>query len=225
MTRQLAFDLPVRESRARGDFFVSDANALAMARVDAVETWPNGKLVLVGPQGSGKTHLAHVWAEANGALGFELGDLTALDVVKVGSPAFVECEAERLDGPAAEALFHLHNHMQSQDLALLLLAQRPPSQWEIALPDLKSRMEATDVVRIKAPDDDLLAAVLLKQFADRQVQVSPSVINYLVTHMKRSFAEAEWLVEALDRASLAEGRAVTRPLAQAVLDNRPRPAA
>ncbi len=221
MAEQLTFNLPTRVSRARGDFFVSEANALAVARLEAVETWPNGKLVLVGPKGSGKTHLAHVWAEAQGARGLAVADLPGLDVIDVKDPLFVECDTVELDGAIAETLFHLHNHMAAAKLPLLLLAQHPPAQWDIALPDLKSRMEATDIVRIEAPDDALLAAVLLKQFADRQLQVQPAVISYLVTHMQRSFAEAEWLVDALDKAALAQGRAVTRPLAQSVLDNRP----
>ncbi len=217
MAEQLIFDLPVRESRKRGDFFVSDANALAVARLDAVESWPNGKLVLVGPAGSGKTHLAHVWAEANGAMTGTVSGLLSLDIPEIDTPVVLETH-DLMDAAEEEALFHVHNHMTAQRLPFLLIARRPPSQWDIALPDLKSRMEATDIVRINAPDDALLAAVMLKQFADRQVQVSPQVIRYLTTQMQRSFAEAERLVEALDKAALAEGRAVTRPLAQRVLD-------
>lgn len=218
MAEQLTFDLPVRVSRARGDFFVSEANALAIARLDAVESWPSAKLGLVGPAGSGKTHLAHVWAEAHGARGLAVGALPGMNVTTVDGARFVECGDGRMPADAEEALFHLHNHMVARRLPMLLLSRTPLSQWDIALPDLKSRMEATDIVRIEAPDDALLAAVMLKQFADRQVQVAPQVIRFLTTHMKRSFAEAERLVDALDKVALAEGRAVTRPLAQRVLD-------
>ena len=222
MAEQLTFDLPTRVSRARGDFFVSEANALAVARLDAVETWPNGKLVLVGPEGSGKTHLGFVWAEAVGARRASIGSLIVSEIPELDTPVFIECQDELpRDARDEENLFHLHNHMASAKLPLLFLARRPPAQWDIALPDLKSRMVATDIVRIDPPDDALLSAVLLKQFADRQLQVQPAVISYLVTHMQRSFAEAEWLVDALDKAALAQGRAVTRPLAQSVLDNRP----
>lgn len=222
MSKQLVFDLPVRESRSRGDFFVSDANALAVARLDAIETWPNSKLVLVGPEGSGKSHLGHVWAEAHGGLPVAtVGTLPACDIPQIDRPVAIEVQDHLAGTPKEEeALFHFHNHMQAQGLPLLLIARTPPSQWDIALPDLKSRMEATDIVRIDAPDDALLAAVLVKQFADRQVQVAPTVIAYLVSHMDRSFAEAERLVAELDKAALAEGRAVTRPLAQRVLDKR-----
>ncbi|NNE80860.1 MAG: chromosomal replication initiator DnaA [Silicimonas sp.] len=226
MAEQLTFDLPVRESRKRGDFFVSDANALAVAKLEAVETWPNGKLVLVGPEGSGKTHLGHVWAEANDALPGTVGGLLASDIPQINTPVLLETMDHNgpMDAAEEEALFHFHNHMISQGLPFLMLARRPPAQWNIALPDLKSRMEAADIVRIEPPDDALLAAVLLKQFADRQIEVAPSVINFLVTHMNRSFAEAERLVEELDRTALAEARAVTRALAQRVLDKGPQDA-
>ena len=223
MTRQLAFELPAKVSRKRGDFFVSDANSLAVTRLEAIDTWPNRKLVLVGPEGSGKSHLAAVWAEANGGQPVTtVGALPCCDIPEIEGPVAIEVQDHLGATPKEEeAFFHFHNHMQSHGYPLLMIAREPPSQWEIALPDLKSRMEATDIVRIEAPDDALLAAVLLKQFADRQLQVSPNVISYLVTHMRRSFAEAERVVADLDRTALAEGRAVTRPLAQAVLDNRP----
>ena len=217
MPRQLIFDLPVRVSRARGDFFVSDANRLAIARLEDTGGWPQGKLALTGPEGSGKTHLVHVWAEAQAARILEPEDLSVLDVGRVAVPVAVD----RADGIGVEgetALFHLHNYMAAQGLPLLIVGREAPARWTVALADLKSRLEATDVVRIEPPDDALLAAVLVKHFADRQIDVAPSVIDYLMARMDRSFAAAQRLAEALDRASLLEGRAVTRTLARAVLD-------
>lgn len=218
MPQQLTLNLPFRISRARGDFFLSDANQLAVARLDAPDTWPNKKLILTGPQGSGKTHLAHLWAEARNATLLTTADLTTIDIPSLATPIAIEVEA--LTQAEEEPLFHTHNHITAQGLPLLLIARKPPRQWSLTLPDLKSRMEATDTVRIQPPDDALLAAVMVKQFNDRQIEVPPNVIAYLTTHMDRSFAEAERLVTALDQAALAEGRAITRPLAQRVLDNR-----
>ena len=212
MARQLAFDLPVRVSRSRGDFFVSDANARAVARLEDTGGWPNGKLVLVGPEGSGKTHLGHVWAEAENAL-----FLPSISAQSSLPDAPVVLEIGDFTPESEEALFHLHNHLGHQRLPFLVLARTPPAQWPLTLPDLKSRMEATDIVRIEPPDDALLAAVLVKQFADRQLAVGPSVVDWLVRNMERSFAEAQRIVAALDAAALAEGRAVTRRLAQQVL--------
>ena len=220
MAEQLTFDLPARESRARGDFFVSEANALALARLETPATWPNRKLVLVGPEGAGKSHLAHVWAEMTGGRVLLPGDLPGLDIPAVDALLAID-NADTISPEQEEALFHLHNHMGSSALPLLLTARLPPARWPLTLPDLKSRMAATDSVRIDPPDDALLAAVMVKQFADRQLNVSPQVITWLVTHMDRSFAAAQHLVARLDHAALAEGRAITRPLAQKVLNASP----
>ena len=220
MAEQLAFDLPVRTALGRGDFFVSEANALALARIEAPDTWPNGKLVLVGPEGAGKTHLAHVWAGMTGARMIGPDDLPDLDVGGLNR-ALVLDDADRIPGDMEVALFHIHNHLAASGLPLLLTARSAPSRWTITLPDLKSRLEAAEVARIDAPDDALLAAVLMKLFADRQLSATPPTITWLTAHMDRSFAEAARIVAALDAVSLAEGRKVTRDLAARVLDNGP----
>ncbi len=217
MAEQLTFNLPVRPSLARGDFFLSEANALAMARLERPQDWPLNKLILVGPEGAGKSHLANVWAEMQGARLMLPEALASLDIGAVDRAVALD-NADRLDATAETPLFHLHNRLASLGLPLLLTAATAPSRWTIHLPDLQSRMEATDVVRIEPPDDALLAAVLVKQFADRQLDVSPRVISWLVRRMDRSFAEAQRIVAALDRVALSEGRAITQPLARRILD-------
>lgn len=222
MAEQLTFQLPVRTALGRGDFFVSGANALAVQRLDDTATWTNGKLALIGPEGAGKTHLAHVWATANGGLPITtVGALPCCDIPDIDGPVAIEIQDHL--GPATakeeEALFHFHNHMAAQNLPLLLIARQPPARWSITLPDLKSRMSATDVVQIEAPDEALLSAVLVKLFTDRQLQIDPTLIPYLITHSERSFAAITHLVAALDAAALTEKRPITRPLARRVLDN------
>lgn len=218
MAEQLTFDLAVRPSLGRGDFFVSSANALALARLDTPDTWPNLKLVLVGPEGAGKSHLAHVWADEVGARMISAADLSALDIGAIETPVVLD-DADQTGQPGETPLFHLHNHLAASGLAFLATARTAPSRWDIALPDLKSRMEAAEVAQIEAPDDALLQAVLMKLFNDRQINVTPPTIAWLTTHMDRSFAEAQRIVAALDARALAEGRRVTRDLAQQVLDN------
>ena len=220
MAEQLTFDLPIRTSLERGDFFVSDANALAVARLENATSWTNNKIALVGPKGAGKTHLGHVWAEATGGALISLAELDAADVVHISTPLAVEIP----EAPYAQdeqSLFHLHNHMAASQLPFLMIARTPPARWPLALPDLKSRMEATDLVQIEPPDDALLAAVLVKQFTDRQLRVAPALISWLTKRMDRSFGEAQRLVSEIDAASLSEGRAVSRALAQRILDNAP----
>lgn len=217
MAQQLILDLPIRTSLDRGDFFVSEVNQLALARLEEPTTWPNGKLVLVGPEGAGKTHLAHIWAEQEGARLVQPPDLERLDIGKLDGSVALD-DADRIEGTAERALLHLHNQVAASGHSLLLTARRVPRYWKVGLPDLRSRMEATDMVRIDAPDEALLAAVLMKLFADRQNAVTPSAISWLTRHMDRSFAEAQRIVAAIDGRALAERRKVTRDLAAEVLD-------
>lgn len=221
MIRQLAFDLPAQEAWRREDFFVSPANAVALAAIEGWRDWPLGKLMLVGPEGSGKTHLAHLWCAASGGrmvAGAKLAAADLAEIASAGAVAVEDAEAVAGDRAAEEALFHLHN-MVVQRGHLLLTARRPARDWGIALPDLRSRMDAASVARLEAPDDALLSAVLVKLFADRQVTVQPALIPWMVTRMERSLAAARQLVAALDARALQEGKPISRALAAAVLDS------
>lgn len=216
MTRQLAFDLPSAEALTRDAFFVSPSNALALQTVDDWQHWPAAKLLLVGPEGSGKSHLVQIWAETSGAAILPAQHLAEVDIAAfAGRPVAVE--DAHLVGTAEAALFHLHNVVTAGG-ALLLTATTPPRDWGLGLPDLLSRMQAAQVARLEAPDDALLSAVLVKLFADRQVAVVPNLIPYLVSRMPRSIGAARALVAALDATALALGRPVTRSLAGEVLD-------
>lgn len=219
---QMAFDLPGHPALGRGDFFVSPANAAAVEAVQTWHDWPLGKLVLVGPEGAGKTHLAHVWAalvEAQIVDAREIGPrVEALAQATAIGPVVVEdADAVAGDRGAEEALFHLHNLALAEGAPLLVTAKSPPARWGLTLPDLKSRMQGSALVSLSGPDDALLTAVLVKQFADRQAPVDPEVVPYLVARMDRSFAEVRRLVAALDQEALAGRRRITKPLAGKVL--------
>lgn len=222
MTEQMAFDLPVRSATGREDFFVSPSNAMAVAQIEAWRDWPQRKLVLVGPEGAGKTHLAHVWADASGAKIVAASDLAGAGIEALATQGAVAVEdADRIAGERAaeEALFHLHNLILAEGGTLLLTARTAPRLWPLILPDLRSRLEATASATLEAPDDALLAAVLVKLFADRQITVPPRLIPYLVGRMDRSFAAAQALVAALDRRALETGRKISERLAAELLDN------
>ena len=221
MPRQLVFDLPVRSATGRSDFFVSPANDLAVAQIDTWQDWPHRKLVLVGPQAAGKTHLAHVWAAMSNAVIVDADALADADIPALAARGAVAVEdADRIAGNAAAetALFHLHNLLLAECGTLLITARHAPSQWALTLPDLKSRVTATPVATLNAPDDALLAAVMVKLFADRQLQVQPQLIPYLLNRMERSFAAAQDIVAELDRVSLATNRKISEKLAGDVFD-------
>ena len=218
---QLALDLGHRPALGRDDFLVAPCNAQAVAWLDRWPDWPSHGLVLFGPPGCGKSHLLAAFAAAHageGALLRPAADLTPAAVPDLVAAARLLL-VDDLDGLADEtALFHLHNLAREAGRFLVLAAALPPAHLPLRLPDLASRLRALPAVGIGAPDDAVLAAVIVKQFADRQLAVGEGVVSYLVGRMERSFAAARAVVEALDRASLAERRAVTVRLARAVLE-------
>lgn len=221
MTRQLAFDLPVRSARGRGDYFAAPSNAAALAAVEGWRDWPDGRLVLVGDAGAGKSHLTQVWlAQCPGARSIPAADLSADGVPALArAPLAVEqADAVAGDPPAERALLHLVNLMGVERQPLLLTARMAPGVWPAVLPDLASRLQAMSLARIEPPCDPLLAAVLVKLFADRQLAVSPALVGWLVQRIERSLAAAADVVASLDAAALAEGRALTLPFALRVLD-------
>lgn len=196
--RQLPLPLPHRPALEREDFLVAPCNADAVAWLDRWPDWPSGGLVVHGPAGCGKTHLGSVWRARAGPRDLLLDD--------------ADREADE------RALLHRLNFAREQGGSVLLLGRAPPSRWTLALADLRSRLLALPAVAVGPPDDALLAAVLVKLFADRQAAVGDDVIRYLVARMERSFADAGRLAEALDQAALAAKRPITPHLARQVLD-------
>ena len=219
MAEQLGLDLPARAALGRDDFFVSDANAMALAMVESWPNWAGNKLAIIGPEGSGKTHLAHVWAAQSGA---RIVDATTLakDAVPdlAQTPVAVEnVPAIATDPDAQDALFHLHNLTLAEGNSLLVTGVSEPKHWGLTLPDLKSRLQGTTTAVLSEPDDALLSILLAKLFDDRQLIPNAETIAYMVKHMDRSFAEARRLVREIDQASLAKKRPVTRALAAEIL--------
>jgi chromosomal replication initiation ATPase DnaA len=215
MAQQLSFDLPAKTALGRDDFFVAPSNAMAVALLDPSFHWPSGKLVLTGPVGSGKTHLAHVWASQTGAKILQASSLREEQVPRLAqAPVVVEDVPAIAGNPEAQnALFHLHNLVLSNGHALVLTGRAAPNLWQLSLADLQSRVQGATHAELQAPDDALLAVVLAKLFNDRQVTPKPDVIPYLVAHMDRSFAAAAVIVKQLDSLALSEGRTLSRPLA------------
>ncbi|SFS03522.1 DnaA ATPase domain-containing protein [Yoonia litorea] len=218
MADQLAFEWPSGVARGPDDFFVSEANAKAFAMISAPESWPDRKLVLTGPTGAGKSHLAGIFRNARNA------ELFSAETLPVGhqteAAAVVVEDAESLPSDREETLFHLHNNLRATGGLLLLTSDRPPSRWPIALPDLASRMQATTVIEIDNPDDALLSALIMKLFADRQISPKPDLVRYLATRLERSHAAAAHIVAELDRAALAQGRKINKTLAAELLDKQ-----
>jgi chromosomal replication initiation ATPase DnaA len=215
--RQLALALPHAERLARDDFLQGPANAAGVALIDAWPEWPSRTMLVVGPEGSGKSHLAAIWAEQSGARSTTAHLLTATNVpgaLATGALVVEDLRAQQFD---ELALFHLLNLAREDGVHVLLTARAPPSTFEIELRDLRSRLRALPVVTLDEPDDGLFRALIVKYCADRQMAVDEAVVGYLTTRIERSYAAARQAVALLDAEALRQGRPVTRALAAELL--------
>lgn len=192
--QQLPLDLGHRNAMGRDDFMVAPSNAAAVAWIDRWPDWPGPALVLYGPPACGKTHLAAVWQARS--------QMPLVD------------DADRMIGDPVqeEALFHLYNMQKEQGGQLLITMSAAPQNAPFVLPDLASRLRAAAHVEIFPPDDTLLAAMLVKLFHDRQLQVGAEVIDYILPRIERSYDAARDLVEQADQLALSSKRAISVPL-------------
>lgn len=213
--RQLTFDLAHRPALGAEDFLVSGSNAEAVARIDAWREWPRASALLVGSRQSGKSHLAQVWRLKTRADVMTAADLNEEAAASCTGPLVVE-DVDRGIGDE-RALFHLLNLAREHGRALLVTSARPAGELALTLPDLRSRLRALPVIGIGPPDGELLRAVLVKLFSDRQLLVEPHVIAHLALHMDQSMAAANRIVAEIDRRALEAHRRVTRALAAEVL--------
>lgn len=201
----------------RDDLLISDPMSAAVTIVDQWPRWPSPVVIIVGPPGSGKSHLARIWAEKSGAITIRprAGEGAAEKASR--APVLFE-DADRMDFDETE-LFHVINAVRQHGTCLLMTARAWPLSWSVRLEDLKSRLKAATIVEIGEPDDALLGQVLFKLFADRQLLVDDKLVDYVVARMERSLNAAMTIVERLDQLALARGKKINRSLAAEVLND------
>lgn len=216
---QLVLDLPHRQARGMEDLLLSSSNAAAVELVDRWPWWVHPAAFVAGPAGSGKTHLGHVWAARSGAGIVSAADLADETVELLGQHGALVVEDVDRKPFEQRVLFHLLNLTREKGYALLITSRQAPGELDIALPDLRSRLRALPLALIEAPDEILLKAVLVKLFADRQLDVEPHVIDHLALHVERSMEAANAVVAEADRLALAKQRRVSRAVATEALAN------
>ncbi|MEJ2816796.1 chromosomal replication initiator DnaA [Caulobacter sp. CCG-8] len=223
MPRQFRLPLTAPPCWDRESFASSPTNLEALEGLDAWPAWPDGRMALVGPAGTGKSHLARDWAARTGAVTIEAASTgnAPLDLAALrGRPLLVEDADRRSEGDLVddETLFHLINMAGVDGGSLLLTGRLAPVAWEAAVPDLRSRLNALTVARVMEPDDIVLEAVLRRAFEAAGIRPTGDLYPYLMARLPRSAAEVLAAVAALDEASIEQGREVNKALALSVLD-------
>jgi chromosomal replication initiation ATPase DnaA len=215
MTAQLPLPFVYNPALGRADFLISGCNEAALGWIDRWPDWPGRILVLHGPAGSGKTHLSRLWIERSA------GELVPGDALAAWEPdrlaTFPAVALDDAETAVEQDLLHLYNCCTEERTWLMVVARAAPTQWPISLPDLASRLRAAPAAAIKAPDEHLLAALIVKHLADRRQLIKPNVVEFLLRRMERSFAAAGVLAHRLDRLSMAEGGPITLSLARQAL--------
>jgi chromosomal replication initiation ATPase DnaA len=219
--RQLAFALPHVESLEREDFLEGPANAAAVDLIDRWPDWPNRIVMLVGDTGSGKSHLASIWAANAGARSASARVLTPDAVPGALATGALVVEDVAPSDIDERALFHLLNLARQEEADVLMTARTPPAGWTLQLPDLLSRLRAVPVVSLAPPDDALLRALIVKLCVDRQLTVDDALVGYIASRIERSFAAARAAVALLDAEALRLRRPVTRALAAELFRDPP----
>jgi chromosomal replication initiation ATPase DnaA len=214
---QYVFNLPHATALTRPAFVAASANAAALDWIERWPDWPATALALWGPAGAGKSHLARIWRERAYATQIApdaVRDDALPDLLGAADAVLID----DADGAAEEPLLHLFNMLAERGGHLLIVARAPPARWGMRLPDLRSRLLACPVVAVAAPDEDLIAALLVKLFADRRLSVSRELVAFLSRRLERRFQAAQDAVADLDRAAASEQRPITVPLARRVLE-------
>jgi chromosomal replication initiation ATPase DnaA len=222
MTQQLPLLLPHDAAMGADDFLVTPCNSEAAAWIDKWPEWPTHGLIVTGLPGSGKTHLMSLWLQKTGG-----SVVAADDLIDITPPALMaETKCIALDnanffagnGLAEKQLFHLFNFVKENKGFLLLTMATGAGQAGFELPDLRSRLLTLPVAALLPPDDELLEALIVKQFSDRQVAVDAGVVAYIASRAARDAASIRAIVQRLDLAALAEGCKITIPLARRILE-------
>lgn len=217
---QIPLSFEITPSKGRDDLIVSQSLQGAITMIDQWPNWPSHLVVLAGPTGSGKSHIAHIWQQKADAKEASLVDNSddLVETVKT-TPILIENVDQLLASSQANEtqLFHLLNSAKEAGSFVLMTARSWPASWKVSLPDLASRIKAATIVEISEPDENLLTQVIFKLFADRQVEIDEKTVNYLVMRMERSLAVASKIVEAMDELALSKKTSVSRSIAAEVL--------
>ncbi len=219
MPDQILFSLGKKTSYNVDDFFVSPENELALKQIMLFPNWGADRLagicMIIGPAFSGKTHLAHIFASLAGAKFIDEKFLRERSKIDKFQALVIDDFDQKLD--YEEEIFHIFNDCLDQKKFLLILSSR--SEFSFKTKDLASRIQAINSIRIGDPSLELIEAILYKNFADRQISISPEVIKFILSRMERSYLVAHEIIERIDQKSLKLRSKINMALAKEVLQS------
>ena len=223
---QLTFNLPNKPSTGRENFFISPSNQDALNALNNWQDWSSKKLGLIGPTSSGKSHLVSLWSQEVDAKVISIDDLIKMDVLDLSLNKFLALEdahkINQLEGAARSksetSLLHLFNVISENHGYFLITGVKPPAMWNIGLADLSSRLATLTLTHLLRPSDPMLSALIVKQFEDRQIVVSPELVEFVLKRIERTFKAVSDFVEFVDSSTLSEKKEITIPIARKILE-------
>jgi chromosomal replication initiation ATPase DnaA len=189
----LPFD-ELHPGRVDDCLIVTASNAAAFTALGNRSNWPNHCAILFGPPRSGKSLMARYFEGLGGK---------AID------------DADRL---AEELLFHQWNAAKEAGSLLLLISAHGPADWNISLPDLRSRLGAAQLLEICELDDELAEQLLLKYLRDRGTSIGPEALAFALRRIERSHAAVEAFARQANAMALAEAAPITLPLVKRLIE-------
>lgn len=218
MPSQLALPFGSRPALGRDDFIVAPCNEQALRFIERWPDWPARTAAIWGPHDSGKTHLARIFCDLSGARLISAPELSAIDPADwpPDGPIAVEFDDTPADLEQDRKLFALFERPSG---TLLLTGRLAPREWKTSLGDLKSRFDAVLAFPVWAPDDDLLSALIRKQFSDRQLDAADTIVGRLLTHVERTPQAIAAFIARIDEKALAEKRAVSDRLVMELIES------
>ncbi len=212
MSRQKLLPLSFKPEYAEEDFCISGCNMEAFRIINRWPEWPSHSIIIYGPKGSGKTHLAKIWQQKTKAL-----PVKGMNIFSSPSRCFI---AENIENSYDEvALFHIYNATCENNGFLLMTSNIHPANLKIKTPDLRSRLNATNAIHLGSPDKHLLESVFVKLMSDRQISIKPNIVDFIISQMEPSFSILQKIVNILDIEAMANKQKITIPFVKQILGN------
>ena len=204
---QLLLELDYKTNFNEHDFYLSKSNSSAFKIINTWPAWDKKILNISGEKFSGKSHLANIFKLKSNAFlvqGNKINNsifknLKLYESIVIDD--FEECNEE-------EILYSIFNLVDQDSKYLLINSLKPINKIKFKLPDLSSRTKNCLYAEIENPDDELLFAIILKNFSDRQIKIEKKIINFIISRIDRSYRKIDEFIYKIDELSLKKKKPI-----------------